>query len=169
MKFKSISAVVLSVLALAGSAAPQKLAFYCGNYTGVFSRAFANVFGKTGDTSNFVINEKADVLVFSHLGKYTGPMPDKEKLLAYAEKGGIVVMFSAVPSIMFSQKRSLESAGELLGANYYEYGKFNGAPTETAKVLLGDTLNGAVDFVAKQKGELSRPGKSDQDGPSARQ
>ena len=160
MKFKSISAVVLSVLALAGSAAPQKLAFYCGNYTGVFSRAFANVFGKTGDTSNFVINEKADVLVFSHLGKYNGPMPDKDKMLAYAEKGGIVVMFSAVPSIMFSQKRSLESAGELLGANYYEYGKFNGAPTETAKVLLGDTLNGAVDFVAKQKANYPALGKA---------
>ena len=52
MKFKSILAVMLSVLALAGSAAPKKIAFYCGNYTGVFSRAFAKAIGVTETVSS---------------------------------------------------------------------------------------------------------------------
>ena len=108
MKFKSILTVALSALALVGSAAPKKVAFYCGNYTGVFSRAFANVYGKTGDTSNFVLNEKADMIVFSHLGKYTGPQIDKAKLLAYAENGGIVLMFCV--SLFQERKGSIREA-----------------------------------------------------------
>ncbi len=145
--------------AFAAFAAPQKLAFYCGNYTGVFSKAFSGIYGKTGDTSIFTINEKADVLVFSHLGKYKGAIPDKDKLLAYVEKGGIVIMYSAVPSIMYSKKRSLESAGELLGADYYEYGKFNAAPSDIAKAVLGDTADAAWKFVATQKRNYPAMGK----------
>ena len=156
---KKFLCMTLVMCAFAAFAAPQKLAFYCGNYTGVFSKAFSGIYGKTGDTSIFTINEKADVLVFSHLGKYKGAIPDKDKLLAYVEKGGIVIMYSAVPSIMYSKKRSLESAGELLGADYYEYGKFNAAPSDIAKAVLGDTADAAWKFVATQKLNYPAMGK----------
>lgn len=159
MKFKSILAVALSALALTGSEAPKKLAFYCGNYTGVFSRAFANIYGRTGDTTNFVLNESANVIVFSHLGKYKGPKVDKEKLLAYMEKGGVVLMFSAVPSIMFGEKRSLASGGEILGADYYEYGKFKGEPTDIAKAIFGEKTQAIAEFVNTQKSNYPAMGK----------
>ena len=160
MKFKSISTLaLLAVYAFSAFAAPAKTAFYSGNYTGVFARAFSKLYTRSGDTTHLILNQSTDLTVFSQLGKYKGPLPEKEKMLAYLENGGIVVMFSAVPSVMFSKKRSLASAGDILGAEYYEYGKFIDKPTGIAEAILGDTAAGAAEFVAKQKSNYPAMGK----------
>lgn len=159
MKLKSMISMLLAVCAFAAFAAPSKTAFYSGNYTGVFARAFSKIYAKSGDNSTLTLNEKTDLQVFSQLGKYKGTIPDKAKLLAYLENGGIAVMFSAVPSIMFGKKYSLASGSEILGAEYYNYGKFAGTPTDTAKAILGNTAAGAAEFVAKQKSNYPAMGK----------
>ncbi len=84
MKFKSISTLaLLAVYAFSAFAAPAKTAFYSGNYTGVFARAFSKLYSRSGDTTHLVLNQSTDLTVFSQLGKYKGPLPEKEKMLAY--------------------------------------------------------------------------------------
>ena len=121
---KKLLSVLLAVCAFAAFAAPTKTAFYSGNYTGVFARAFSKIYARSGDTTILTLNKSTDLQVFSQLGKYKGAIPDKAELLAYLENGGIAVMYSAVPAIMFAKKYSLEAGSDILGAEYYNYGKF---------------------------------------------
>ena len=156
---KSILSLLLALCAFIASAAPAKTAFYSGNYTGVFARAFAKLYARSGDTTHLMLNSGTDLTVFSQLGKYKGPLPEKEKMLAYLENGGIVVMFSAVPAIIFGQKHSLTAGSDILGAEFYNYGKFADAPTDIAKAILGETADAAAAFVAKQKTNYPAMGK----------
>ena len=159
MKLRSILSLLLAICAFAAFAAPSKTAFYSGNYTGVFARAFSKLYTRSGDTTHLVLNQKTDLTVFSQLGKYKGPIPEKDKMHAYLENGGIIVMFSAVPAIMFGKKYSLASGSEILGTEYYEYGKFIAEPSDIAKAILGDSAAGAAEFVAKQKSNYPAMGK----------
>ncbi len=156
---KKLLSVLLAVCAFAAFAAPTKTAFYSGNYTGVFAKAFSKIYARSGDTTILTLNKSTDLQVFSQLGKYKGAIPDKAELLAYLENGGIAVMYSAVPSIMFGKKYSLEAGSDILGAEYYNYGKFADEPTDVAKAILGDSAAGAAAFVAKQKSNYPALGK----------
>ena len=140
-------AALLSVLAIS---AQEKKAIYCGDVPGSFKKAFEGLYQTAGTHKDLIVPEsgKVQLAVWAQLCKYTGKAlgeQDRRDLHKFIEDGGIVVMYCAVPTLLYrpAPKKTFDlSLGtDTLGASGYEYGKTRQVPSETAKAIFGENVD----------------------------
>ncbi len=160
---KKISLMLMLVLSGMMVQAEALPGLFWGNISDSWQKVLAGtVAGKRSKSKTPEIPSfpETRVLVMAHLGKYYGEKytPEQvEQLRNFAAQGGVVVMYSAVPSMLFAAKPFDLTPGEaVLGAGAYIYGKPKTEVTETGKKIFGAEAVNPYETMGRRPG-LGKP------------